>query len=251
MHGEKTVYLLVRAYNDWHVQSLETVQCELDENTVPLAALVYDLPVDYPDLDALNDILHSKNVGDLAKQLHNDEVDFSNNTRGISGALHGTDCKDHEWFLQDDPEVNCRTNRHNLACKKRRYTSGNVVEFRNMHLQHAHRYFICVHASNGSCSAAPMIMCSNGFVVDTQPPIPGQVYIGHGAESLGHPDNTSVLIRWDGFTDVETELEIPYVSGIKEYFYAVGKYWINVHFLHAIYLFLCSNQDILKWKMFL
>ena len=223
MHDQRTVYLFVRSYNDWHVQSLESVQCDVEDAKAPLSPPVYDLPLDYEDLDALNDILHSNQLGDVAIQLHNDEVDFTKNTRGISGALQGTDCKDHEWFVQEDPDVNCRTNKYHAACKKRRYTTGNVVEFRNMNLKHGHQYFICVYASNGNCSPAPMKMCSNGFIVDTQPPLPGHVYVGHGTESTGHPDNTSVLIRWDGFEDIEAELDIPYVSGIKEYFYAIGK----------------------------
>ena len=74
MHDHKDVYLLVRSYNDWHVQSVESVACELEDALPPLAAPVYDLPLNYPPLDALNDVLHSSQLGDVAIQLHNDEV---------------------------------------------------------------------------------------------------------------------------------------------------------------------------------
>ena len=241
MHTMKTVYLLVRSYNDWHVQSLESVQCKLDGAKSPLAAPVYDLPLDYRNLDTLNDILHSSQLSDIAIQLHNDEVDFSNNTRGISGALQGIDCKDYEWFVQENPDVNCRTNKDHTSCIKPRYTNKNVVEFRNMFLKDGHHYFICVHASNGSCSSLPMKMCSNGFIVDTLPPIPGNVYVGHDIVSKGHPDNTSMLIRWDGFKDTVDEVA-PYSSGIKEYFFAIGKIY-SLYFMFATF---CVSY-IVRW----
>ena len=224
MHDRRTVYLLIRAYNDWHVQSLESVVCSLEDAKAPLAAPVYDLPLDYEGLDDLNDILHSNQLGDVAVQLHNDEVDFSNNTRGISGALQGTACDEHDWFVQEDPEVNCQKEKFHVTCKKKRYTTLNVVEFSNMKLHHGRRYFICVHAWGGSCSSSPIKMCSNGFIIDTKPPLPGHIYIGHGNQEVrGHADNTSMLIRWEGFEDIETELELPYASGIKEYYYAIGE----------------------------
>ena len=87
MHDRKTVYLMVRTYNEGYVQSLVSQECDLEDAKASLAAPVYDLPMEYEDLDEIRDYLHSNQLGWLAKKLHDDEVDFSNITRGISGAL--------------------------------------------------------------------------------------------------------------------------------------------------------------------
>ena len=221
MHERRTVYLLIRTYNDGYIQSRIAEECDLEDAKSPFALPVYDLPMDYEDLDAIRDLLHSNQLGWVAKKLHDAEVDFSSNTRGISGALQGTNCDDHDWWLQTDMSINCRNEDEHVACIKKRYTTDNVVQFRNMMLTHGTQYFICVHGSGGSCTLFKT--CSNGFIVDTKPPIGGQVYVGQGYHKAVHSDNTSVLIHWEGFSDLEDEMKIPYAAGIKEYFYAIGK----------------------------
>ena len=224
MHDHRTVYLVIRTYNEDSIQSLLTQECELVEAVAPLGLPVYDLPYAYADLEGMKDLLHSNQLGAVAKRLHDDEVDFTSNTKGISGALQGTACSDHDWWLQTDTDINCKHQPTHLACLKKRYTTGNVVEFRNMMLSHRTHGFICVHGYGGDC--ALFKACSNGFIVDTEPPLGGRVYVGDNHETV-LSDTNSVLIHWDGFSDLEAEQEIPYAAGIKEYFYAIGKHWIH------------------------
>ena len=221
MHDWKTVYLIIRAYNEGNVQSLLIHQCELEDAKPSLAAQVYDLPYGYEDLDEIKDKLHSNQLGWVSRQLHDNEVEFSKDTSGIDGALHGSACADHDWWLQEQPSINCEEEISHVSCIKKRYTKENVVEFRNVHLNHGTKYYICVHASGGLCTS--FTVCSNGFIIDTTPPLPGQVFIGHGMETAVHSDNTSILVHWQGFSDLEDELTLPYASGIREYYYAIGE----------------------------
>ena len=234
MHDRKTVYLMVRTYNEGYVQSLVSEECQIQDAITKLAVSVYDLPMGYEDLDAIKDLLHAHQLGWLSRQLHDDEVDFSSNLRGISGALQGTVCDDHEWWLQAHVNINCKNQETHDACLKKKQTKENIVQFRNMMLKHGTQYYICVHGSGGSCNNFKA--CSNGFTVDTKPPLGGQVYVGQEYHEAVHSDNTSVLIHWEGFSDLEEEIKIPYAAGIREYYYAIGMFCHN----SVIYIYFVS-----------
>jgi len=230
MHDRKTVYLSLRTYNYGYLPSLEVQQCVLKGAKPTLSGLLYDLPVEYKYLEQLKDILHSNQLGPMARILHDDEVDFSRDTRGIAGALQGSACEEHEWWVQEDPRINCKEHSTDVICIKRIYTSTNIAQFKHMKLKDRTKYHICVHASGGSCNSFKV--CSNGFIIDTQPPLAGNVFVGHDINSGIHSDNNSIYIYWEAFSDLEDEIEVPYASGIKEYFYAIGKLQYKLHLFH-------------------
>ena len=87
-----------------------------------------------------------------------------------------------------------------------------------MVLDHAVQYFICAYLSQ-ECDS--LKVCSNGFIVDTKPPVPGVVSVGYDDKHV-QTDNTSLFIHWQGFVDIEDELVLPYAHGIKEYSYGIG-----------------------------
>ena len=218
MHGHKSVSFVVCSTSEGHVQSTVYQKCEIEVTSPRLSATVYDLPLDYEDLDSLKDYLHSTELGKVAQQLHNDEVAYSNNTNGISGALQGTSCTDHEWWVQEDVSANCKNDPAASACLRKKYSSNNIVRFGNMRLQHATQYFVCVHASGGTCNQ--LRACSNGFIIDIMLPLPGQVSTPNG-QVLS--DNSSVLVYWEGFQDIEIEVPLVNLQGIKEYQYGFGE----------------------------
>ena len=225
MHDYRSVYLVVRSTSEGHIQSTTYQKCEMEAPSQKQSALVYDLPFDYEGLDSLNEFLHSNELSEVAKQLHNDEIDFSSDISGISGALQGTSCSDHQWWVQSDISVNCKDDPLASACVRQKNSANNVVQFGNMRLKYAMRYFLCVHVSGGSCNQREV--CSNGFIIDTLPPLPGEVFTPNG-QVLS--DDTSVLICWDGFQDIETEVVMDNMKGIKEYFYGFGKHFFFLSF---------------------
>ena len=218
MHDHKPVFLVVRSSADGHVQSTGHQKCEMKDTLPKLSALVYDLPPNYEHLDELNDLLHGNQLGKVAQRLHDDEVDFSSDTRRITGAVQGITCSDHQWWVQLDPNTNCRNDPSSSACVREKYSGTNVIRFASIGFEYANRYFLCVYTSGSSCGQTKV--CSNGFIIDTKPPLPGQVSTENG-QVLS--DNTSVLIYWQGFQDIETEIELGDRQGIKEYYYGLGQ----------------------------
>ena len=215
IHDRQTVLLAIRTENNGLVETQVYKEARMEDMVTPLAAQLYDLPLDYDNLEELNEKLHSNQLGDSAKKLHDDEINFSNNTRGITGAVQGTVCENYNWWIQTDVRTNCNNEPEDDACIRKRTGTKNVMEFRNMALEDSVHYFICVHGYGGSCVS--MKVCSNGFIIDTRPPLPGVVIV---PATLS--DSTSFLLQWEGFQDIEAELELPYASGIKEYFYGIG-----------------------------
>ena len=216
IHDYKLVYLVVRTFDVRFIQSVAYQQAEIQEVLTKMTAVVYDLPMNYKDLDSLKDILQSSQLGTVSQQLHNDDVDFTNITQGISGALQGTSCAEHHWWIQLDVSVNCKDESFHIMCIQEKISTDNIIKFANMKFLPSSEYFICVHANGGKCN--PLKVCSNGFIIDTTPPLPGNVYVVNGLS-----DTTAMLINWEGFQDIETEISIPYSDGIKEYLYAIGK----------------------------
>ena len=89
------------------------------------------------------------------------------------------------------------------------------------------RYFICADAMQVTLVKPKSTetledehSCSDGFIIDTTPPLVGSVQIGSG--SIQH-DNTQLEIHWDGFRDLdELGAEITHESGISQYVIEIG-----------------------------
>ncbi|XP_035698708.1 uncharacterized protein LOC118431573 [Branchiostoma floridae] len=121
-------------------------------------------------------------------------------------------------FRCDEPET--------LRCGQ---TKLNFVNVRGLDLQNGQRYFVCVFAEETTLEfekfeqVAPEVsVCSNGVVVDTEPPVPGEVHAGWGNQN--YQTSTTVLpIVWESFRDVEVHGNTGHQhSGVVKYEYAIG-----------------------------
>ncbi|XP_078573997.1 uncharacterized protein LOC144860568 isoform X2 [Branchiostoma floridae x Branchiostoma japonicum] len=121
-------------------------------------------------------------------------------------------------FRSDEPET--------LRCGQ---TKLNFVNVRGLDLQNGQRYFVCVFAEETTLEfemfeqVAPEVsVCSNGVVVDTEPPVPGEVHAGWGNQN--YQTSTTVLpIVWESFRDVEVHGNTGHQhSGVVKYEYAIG-----------------------------
>ena len=62
------------------------------------------------------------------------------------------------------------------SCLTKKLTTDNVVEWKRLGLNANEQYFICVQPMGGLCEY--FHVCSNGFIIDTHPPVAGEVIIG-------------------------------------------------------------------------
>ena len=67
---------------------------------LPLSGIeVFDIALDYY-IDPLNEFLFSQNLGNRTDVVHSADIDFSNVTHGIAGAISGVNCGPYEFILQ-------------------------------------------------------------------------------------------------------------------------------------------------------
>ena len=84
------------------------------------------------------------------------------------------------------------------------------------------KYFICLQTTEPHCTA--LRSCSNGFVVDTQPPSPGSVYIGNpGDTGVQYAVDQFLHVSWSACSDGAAGEETGYVYGIAGYNVAIGE----------------------------
>ena len=122
-------------------------------------------------------------------------------------------------FLQNDLSSNCFENPEAESCIKLKTTLVNSVKFTLLQLESGQKYFICAR-TRGSCET--MSSCSNGFVVDLEPPTQGQVKV-MTMRGLSIPVDSHVKVTWSAFNDVINAQMTGYVQGIRSYELALGK----------------------------
>ena len=112
-------------------------------------------------------------------------------------------------------------------------TVENSVKFTLLRLESGHKYFICARTL-GSCEA--MTSCSNGFVVDLEPPMKGYVEVTT-MRGLTVPVDSHVRVTWHDFYDDSPQDVTGYVTGVKGYEVALGNhiksYCILIHNLKS------------------
>ncbi|KAI8509825.1 hypothetical protein Bbelb_122530 [Branchiostoma belcheri] len=121
-------------------------------------------------------------------------------------------------FRCDEPET--------LRCGQ---TKDNFVNVQGLHLQNGQRYFVCVFAEETTLEyekfqhvAEEVSVCSNGVVVDTEPPVAGEVHVGWGNQNY-QTSTTELPIVWESFRDVEVHGNTGHQhSGVMKYEYAIG-----------------------------
>ncbi|XP_078574183.1 uncharacterized protein LOC144860694 [Branchiostoma floridae x Branchiostoma japonicum] len=120
-------------------------------------------------------------------------------------------------FRCDEPE--------SLKCGE---TKNNFVNVRGLELQNGKRYFVCIFAEETTLVyekfeqvAEEVSACTNGVVVDKEPPVPGVVHVGWGSKY--QTSTTEFPIVWESFRDVEVHGNTGHHhSGVMKYEYAIG-----------------------------
>ena len=90
---------MIRCTNDAGIVAIHSTHIDVMDLDAMAGVQVFDILLGY-NLDPLNKLLHSENLGISTAILHNADVDFTNETRGIAGAVHGTYCSLYAWALQ-------------------------------------------------------------------------------------------------------------------------------------------------------
>ena len=171
----RSLYFILRAVNEAGVTSLVSTELELHD-LQPISGLeVLDIALDN-DIGHLHEYLHASNLGNYTRLLHNMDVDFTDVTDGITGAVTGVECDQYSWWLQLDADTNCfDATTDNALCVKAKASLQNSVKFTRVTLTPGEKYYVCVR-TEGQC---PLLRsCSNGFVVDTYYPQAGTVETG-------------------------------------------------------------------------
>ena len=189
--------------------------------------IIYDIDASDINLERASSLVKSRYLDkDSIKFIHSKEINFATSDIVIGGILTNTANRNVSWYLMTTKLLpkDCSSDQ---TCISNFETVGGVVNFRKVYLQNRQQYYICaqVQASEVDREFSTEKLdsfsgCSNGFVVDDDPPEPGSVTItGHNDGFVTEP--TTLTVAWNGFMDVEKYVDLP--SGIAGYAFAIGK----------------------------
>ena len=201
---------------------------------------IYDIDASELNLERAFHLVKSRYLDtDGMKFIHSKEIHFVTSNTLIGGVFTNTANRNVSWYLLTSRSLpqNCSSDQ---TCISSIETVGGVVNFKKVYLQNRQQYYICarVQASEVSrefftTSLDSLSRCSNGFVVDDDPPEPGNVnFIGKNNGFVTDP--TTLTIAWKFFTDVEKYVNISFGSGIAGYAYALGKHTLSTAFLYYL-----------------
>ncbi|KAK3093029.1 hypothetical protein FSP39_010221 [Pinctada imbricata] len=173
---------------------------------------------------------NAANIGSELSSLHRIEADFIRPGSKIFGVILNFAERSTEWFLMRKrvtPSGSCRTD---PSCIVSSVTTEGYCQFNTMSLKQQVKYFICA-VSNRSVIQREHLTddleetssCGNGFVIDSEAPDPGSVKIVSNSNGF-LTDPSYVHIVWEGFSDIEKQVNVPTVSGIANYKLALGSY---------------------------
>ena len=171
--------------------------------------------------------MHSRNLDDALRQLHNEELDFGTTDTEVVGAIpSGTD-RNITWFLTTTKTVpkNCN---ESPECKTSRMTTDGYVQFRKADILVNTFYYICASAEESTTvkenftEKLPAIRaCSNGFVIDDTPPYGGEVHVRNVSGFLN--DLREIVVHWNGFDDNINASRLGYENKINTFTVEIGK----------------------------
>ena len=99
VYKHSTLHFVVRCVDHLSLPSIASSPLLLTDLRPVRGLRVFDLAHDF-HLDSLHDALHSSNLGANTRFLHDLDLDFTNHTAAVAGALAGVDCGQYEWSLQ-------------------------------------------------------------------------------------------------------------------------------------------------------
>ncbi|XP_041349360.1 LOW QUALITY PROTEIN: uncharacterized protein LOC121368688 [Gigantopelta aegis] len=188
---------------------------DIDSNDVNFERALTLIKSQYLDKDSMNFV-------------HRKEINFATSDMLIGGVLTNTANRNVSWYLMTNNYLpqDCSSDK---TCISNLQTVGGVVNFRKIYLQNRKLYYICAHVQASKVKREfstqkldSFAGCSNGFVVDDEPPESGNVII-IGQNNGFVTDGSALTITWNSFTDVEKYVNIPFESGIAGYAFALGK----------------------------
>ncbi|XP_052788806.1 uncharacterized protein LOC128223569 [Mya arenaria] len=198
------------------------------------------------------EIKHSSNVGEQYEILQNNELDFANGKSAVVGVMLYADQRNLTWYLVTTstlpPSGDCDKS---SQCQNSLTTGNGYATFDITHLMQNIRYYICAFADESIVEReystehlSSIQECSDGFVVDREPPSAGNVLIEN---TNGFVANLrSIKIYWKGFADNVHSSMMGYDRDIDYYMLAIGHrrgqddimHFRNVGHVHSV------NEDI-------
>ncbi|XP_053392349.1 uncharacterized protein LOC128555022 [Mercenaria mercenaria] len=187
---------------------------------------VYDFNSNSKAWESLQKVLPSSNIGPFYTMLHNNELDFGTPETLVIGIMLYATERNVTWYLmlKNETPDRCELNKD---CVSSKTTRTGYVSFDRTVIALNTFYYICAY-SNVTIVEREMFSetldrlksCSNGFVLDSNAPHPGNV---EARNTNGFLTNLYVIeIVWDGFVDDINATSLGYIDNIKTYSYAIG-----------------------------
>lgn len=163
------------------------------------------------------------------------ELDFGTASTTVAGAIFHTSGRTVTWYLMTKREVpsqcNCHTN-----CLTAKTTSNGYVVFNN-DIKLNTLLYICAFSNSTVLqrelfteNLEEISSCSDGFVLDDKPPVPGNIYVGNNSGFI--TDTRNILLSWDAFKSSVDVTTLGYDDEIKSYSFAIGIHHFNSKSYH-------------------
>ena len=170
--------------------------------------------------------MHSLYLGDVLNQLYNEELDFGIEDTDVVGVILYANERNISWFLTTTKSVPLSCSRIPTCVGTLTSTTG-YADFPKTLIQYNTIHYICAVANESHIVREtfteilqPIQTCSNGFVIDSIPPTPGQVHVRNVNGFIN--DLTSVIVSWNGFDDNIDVAALGYEHKINSYSVEIG-----------------------------
>ena len=169
----------------------------------------------------------------MLNQLHNEELDFATEDTDVVGVILYANGRNITWFLTTTKTVplNCSSI---STCSRTLTTTSGYVQFPKKVIKYNTIYYICAFSNESHIVREtfteilqPIQTCSNGFVIDSIPPTPGQVHVRNVNGFIN--DLTSVIVSWNGFDDNIDVAALGYGHKINSYSIEIGTYTLSIY----------------------
>lgn len=185
--------------------------------------VVYDLDARSEFFSALDAYKYTRNIGNKLKELHTNEINYRAQFFRPGAFIIGLGKTINVWCISKSARVPMRCEEDDSCLELKRETGGLVKFSSKLPMEYNTMYYICVNITSNVSSS----QCSNGFIIDRDPPSKGEVYIK--TKKNGYiTDDSRLDIHWHGFTDDNKFRNLGYPSSIQFYEIAIGKYFFFV-----------------------
>ena len=192
--------------------------------------VLYEMNSELFHHNKIDSLISSKSIGSKLTLVHKSEADFVLPSTPLAGVILGENERRITWYLMKKPHCPIVTCDDDLECIKTVESSGGLGFLHKTHLHKNTKYYICAFSNKTvvkreyfSETLEEIDTCGNGFVVDSDPPIAGQVTLVSNSHVF-LTSNKSVRVVWDKFRDIEKFRKTEYQTGIASYHVSLGKY---------------------------